>query len=789
MFSKGLRAAVLVVVVAVAVVSALVSYQVVSSLPQRSGRVSVSGLGAPVAIRFDAYGIPDIRAATREDAAFALGYVTAGDRLFQMDLVRRKATGRLAEIFGEAALANDIEQLHLDFGHAAERLVDSLPAEHRAVLAAYARGVNSYIRSADSLAPEFSLLQYEPTPWTPRDSLLVILGMFQLLSWTEPEERMMSVMQECLPEQVIAFLTPDTDLYSSVLIGGTGSSRPVVPVPAADLAAVLTENRDLQAVVSSDTANEVPGSNNWVVNRHKTADGRAILSNDMHLPLSVPNTWYRATQHYDGRVVSGLNLLGLPAIVAGSNGRVAWGFTNFMADVLDLVKLDLDPENPQRYWTRTGWRKLQFVEHQVLVKEHKSQTLVVRVSEWGPVWMHPLLGHPVAVRWTALDSQAVGMGLIDLDRAGSVEEAAAIIRGSGGPPQNVLLADEEGNIAWTLMGYFPGRRPGFDGTVSTDWSDGTAGWNGFLRPDELPQVVNPEAGFLETANNRTIGRGYPHTLGHNFAYGYRAYRISERLRAMQAMTETELFQLQLDSRTAFCDFYRDLVVSLVSDEYMAASPLLAEIRAEVDQWNGFARAESRGLPLLTAFRNRLVTRVFSPFLKSCAIRDEEFSYGWYQKETPLRQLLTEKIPETLPSSGFKSWDDFLRAVLEESAIGIKKRLARATLENVTWSQFRKVRIRHPLSHALPWLSGLLDMPQQALGGCVFCVRVVSQGLSASERLVISPGQFGTGILHLAGGQSGHFLSDNYSDQYPYWVNGRPMPFVSNRVSQVLHLEP
>ena len=155
----------------------------------------------------------------------------------------------------------------------------------------------------------------------------------------------------------------------------------------------------------------------------------------------------------------------------------------------------------------------------------------------------------------------------------------------------------------------------------------------------------------------------------------------------------------------------------------------------------------------------------------------------------MRQLLTEKIPETLPSSGFESWDDFLRAVLEESAIGIKKRLSRATLENVTWSQFREVRIRHPLSHALPWLSGLLDMPQQALGGCVFCVRVVSQGLTASERLVISPGQFGTGILHLLGGQSGHFLSDNYSDQYPYWANGRPMPFVSDRASQVLHLEP
>ncbi|MCS5564687.1 MAG: penicillin acylase family protein [Methylococcales bacterium] len=789
MFPKGLRAAFLVVVVAVAVVSALVSYQVVSSLPQRSGRVSVSGLGSAVAIRFDAYGIPDIRAATREDAAFSLGYVTAGDRLFQMDLVRRKATGRLAEIFGAAALASDIEQLHLDFGRVAERLVDDLPAEHRAVLVAYARGVNSYIRNAETLAPEFTLLQYEPSPWTPRDSMLAVLGMFQLLSWTEPEERMLSVMQECLPEQVASFLTPDTDLYPSVLIGGSGSSRPIGPVPAADLAAVLMENRDLQAVVNIDTANEARGSNNWVVNRHKTADGRAILSNDMHLPLSVPNTWYRATQRYGGRVVSGLSLPGLPAIVAGSNGRVAWGFTNFMADVLDLVKLELDPENPQRYRTRTGWRKLQFVEHQILVKEHKPQTLVVRVSEWGPVWMHPLLGHPVAVHWTALDPQAVGMGLIDLDRVGSVEEAAAILRGTGGPPQNVLLADQEGNIAWTLMGYFPRRRPGFDGTVSTDWRDGTAGWNGFLRPDELPQVVNPEAGFLATANNRTIGRGYPHILGHNFAYGYRAYRISERLRAMQAITEKELFQLQLDSRTAFYDFYRDLVVSLVSDEYMSANPLLAEVRAEVDQWDGFARAESRGLPLLAAFRNRLVKRVFAPFLKSCATRDKEFAYGWYQKETPLRQLLTEKIPETLPSTDFESWDDFLRAVLEESAVGMKKRLASATLENVTWTQFREVRIRHPLSHALPWLSGLLDMPQQALGGCVFCVRVISQGLSASERLVISPGQFGRGILHLPGGQSGHFLSDNYSDQYPYWANGRPMPFVSDRVSQVLHLEP
>lgn len=789
MLRKAFYSTLLTILVGIAVVVTLVSHQLFSSRPQRAGEVRVVGLNSPVAVRFDPFGVPDILAGSRLDALFALGYVTAGDRLFQMDLIRRKSSGKLAEIFGQAALKFDTRQRHLNFERAAQRIVDGLPTEQRRALEAYARGVNAYLEQVTGLPPEFALLQYEPARWTANDSVLVVLSMFQLLSWTEPEERLLTIMNECLPETVRSFLTPDTDRYTSVLTGGPESARPIRSIPATELAVILEQNRASHGQVQVEATSEPAGSNNWAVNYRKTADGSAIIANDMHLPIAVPNIWYRATLRYPGHVVSGLNLPGLPTIVAGSNGRVAWGFTNFMADVMDLVKLEIDPRNPERYMTPQGWRKLKSISHRIEVKDGTPVNLNVRMSIWGPVWQDSLLGQPMAIHWTATDPEAVDLGLMDMDGTKSVKEAVAVVSRAGGPPQNVLLADDQGNIAWTLMGRFPRRVDGFDGSVSSRWDNQSGGWDGYLNPDQLPRVINPSSGFLATANSRNVGRDYPFVLGHNFAHSYRTFRIGERLKAMRVISEEDLFQLQLDTKTDFYEFYRALASSLLTRRTTTKTPLLTEIRGEIDAWDGFARVDSRGLPIIVAFRNLLAERVFGPFLKSCATRDKAFKYSWFEMETPLRQLLDGKVPETLPDNRFKSWDNFLIATLEESARELKKRHSLATLERFTWGQFRQIRITHPLSRGLPWLAGLLDMPVQQYGGCNFCVRVISTGLSASERFVISPGRPERGILHMPGGQSGHFLSAHYADQQPYWAKGLALSYRSDRVNTVLRLVP
>lgn len=789
MLKKAICWALLGILAGVIVVAGYTAFQLDVSRPKRNGEVRVTGLSAPVIVRFDSFGVAEIKAKNRLDASLGLGYVTAGDRLFQMDLIRRKSSGRLAEIFGEATLESDIRQRHFDFERTARKIVDALPSKHRQVLEFYAEGVNAYIEQTDSLPPEFLLLQYQPAKWTTLDSMLVILSMFQILAWTETEERMMSIMDECLPKSVNLFLTPDTDQYTSVITGGPKSARPVRPIPVADIATVLQKNQDLSASVNIDPTGEQAGSNNWAVNRTKTADGSAMVANDMHLPITVPNIWYRADLHYQGLRVGGLNLPGTPAIVAGSNDHVAWGFTNFMADVMDLVKLEIHPNNPDKYLSKEGWRNFGIVSHSIQVKGRESVTLKVRVSRWGPVLPDLLLGKPVAYHWTATDPTAVDLGLMDMDGAASISEGLSILSKAGGPPQNALLADDKGNIAWTIMGRFPRRTGDFDGSVSRRWDDQTVGWDGYLNPERLPRIINPPSGILATANNRNIGGDFPNILGRNYAHGYRTFRIRERLNALKNLTEKDLFQLQLDTKTDFYRYYQSLVSSLLNRQDTTNNPLLTDIQREVDAWDGFARAESRGLPLLTSFRAELAKSVFGPILKACSARDKTFKYRWFKMETPLRQLLDKKITETLPDARFKSWDDFLVSALEKSTLELKRRHSLETLKNFTWGQYREIRITHPLSSGLPWLSSLLDMPTRDYGGCSFCVRVISQGLSASERFVISPGRTERGILHMPGGQSGHFLSPHYDDQHVYWATGQPLHYRSGRAETVLRLVP
>lgn len=777
------------VIGAVLLIAIWLLMQISSSLPRRDGNIQVLGLKAPVTVRFDSFGIPDIRAASRRDAAFALGFVTAGDRLFQMDLIRRKSRGSLADIFGEIALQNDIRQRHLDLAFTAGRILEALPNSQREALEAYAQGVNTYLEQAANLPPEFLLLGYEPEKWRPEDSMLVVLSMFQLLSWSEPEEHMLSAMHECLPPAVTAFLTPDTDSYTRILIGGPHSARPIQPIPSTELATLRDQGKTLQLSVRIDPEDALPGSNNWAVNSFKSANGKALIANDMHLPVSIPNIWYRATLRYQDLLVSGLNLPGVPSIVAGSNGHVAWGFTNFMADVMDLVAIHLNPKDPDRYETPSGWQAFKISEQIIPVKDAESVKLELRRSIWGPVWSETVLGKTVAIQWTALQPEAVDLTLMDLDQVQSVQEGIALFNRAGSPPQNVVLADDRGNIAWTLMGRIPRRVEGFDGSLIRDWAQEKGPWKGFLKPQELPYLLNPESAYIATANSRNVGSDYPYQFGHNYAHSFRTFRIDEALNEMNQVSEQDMLHLQLDTKTDFYEFYRALALEVLNAAKPAENTLLDEARQEILAWDGFARINSRGIPLLATFRNQLINRVFEPFLKNCAAIDSGFKYAWYEMETPLRQLIRGQLPNTLPDPAFESWDHFLRAALEDSAREIKKQHELSSLKNFTWGKFRRVSVSHPLSRGLPWLAGLLNMPDQLFSGCTFCVRVISQPLSASERFVISPGNTETGIMHMPGGQSGHPFSEHYGDQHPYWANGIASPFRNENAQSTLTLTP
>ena len=757
-----------------------------ASLPVRDGERQVEGLDFPVTITSDRFGIPTITAQTRRDAALALGYVTARDRLFQMDLLRRRAAGRLSEILGKAAIETDKRQRVIGFNRVASKIVAQLPNEQKQSLAAYTAGVNAFIQQMGTAPLEFLLLRYRPEPWKAEDSILVALNMFQMLSFSDDEERMVSIMEKSLPPEVVAFLTPDTDSYTQVLVGGSDSHRPIQPIPVEALASIRRDPKQdgVRAAKLVQPTDFDVGSNNWAVDGSKTVDGRVIVANDIHIGLSVPNLWYRASLRYGNVKTAGIVLPGVPATIIGSNGHVAWGLTNISGDFLDLVQLEINPENPDEYKTPSGWRRFEVVDEQINIKGGKHVIHPVKLTIWGPVSQTSLMGKPVAIHATAQQPDAVDVGLLEMNEAKTLEDALDVMNHFGAPPLNAVVADVNGRIGWTYCGRIPLRK-GFDGSTTKSWADGHIGWDGYIPPSELPRLIAPPEGFLATANNRTLGKNYPYTIGHNFANSYRAYRISQRLNAMERVTEQDMFQLQLDTRCDFYEFYRQLALSVLTEGVIADDLHLSDAHKHIAAWDGKAEVDSVAFGLLVRFRKVLAEDVFEPFLALCQEADGNFLYTWRNMDVPLQMLLTEKIAETLPDpEHYQDWEGFIVSKLEQSVEQLCSEYNCKSLDRLTWGKIHRPRISHPLGF-IPVLGRFLNMPENPLPGSDSCVR----SSRASDRMVVSPGHDADGILHIPCGQSGHPLSKNYKDQHDYWVRGESLPFLSGRTTHTLRLEP
>lgn len=762
------------------------------SLPQQDGEIVFEQLSAPVTVVADVHGIPVIHAGDRLDAVRALAYLSARDRLFQMDLMRRKNAGRLAEIFGQVAVNNDIKMRTYGFDRVAKAVVDKLPQAHRRYLDAYAEGVNRYIDKAAVLPFEFTLLHYRPERWRPEDSMLVVLGMYDMLTaWSEHEERMLSVMEKTLPADVMAFLTPDTDYFTDKLRGASASFRPARPIPVAALETALAQGAPdksgAEAVVQlQDVA---AGSNAWAVSAAKTQDGRAILANDMHLSLSVPNLWYRLEMNYGTVHSAGVALPGAPILAAGSNGLIAWGSTSLSGDFLDLVSLELNPENSDEYRVDGHWQGFEHATEIIRVKDADARRIDVRRTLWGPVATEALLDKLVAIHWAALDDNIVNFGLLDLEQAETLEDAMRIVNHTGGPQLNFLLADHSGQIAWTIMGRIP-RRFGGDGSVSRSWADGNVGWDGYVDATDLPRQINPPEGLLVSANDRRLGKQYPYIIGHQFANGHRAYRITQALKQMPVVNEGSMFGLQLDTGNEFYAFYQQLALTVLSPEIIAGQDELQELRDYLLAWNGRADTDSLGFPLLVKFRAQLAESVFTPFLAACRKADKNFGYAWTYIDTPLQAMLTEKRPQLLPDRvNYPSWDAFILGQLKQSARQLKEKYPGLKWSELTWGKVNKAKISHVFSNVAPVLGLLLDMPEDELAGCGNCVRVVNPQFGASERLVVSPAHLDQAILHMPGGQSAHPLSPYYRDQQPYWVKGLPLDLLAGKSEHKLVLTP
>ena len=768
-----------------------------SSLPQLDGERAIPGLAAPVAIERDGQGVTTIRAANRRDVARALGFLHGQDRFFQMDLMRRSAAGELSELFGPMALDVDRQVRIHRFRETARRVLARGAPEERALLTAYAEGVNAGLAGLAAKPFEYVPLRLSPAPWTPEDSVLVAYAMFlDLQDESGRLESDLGVMADVLPRELSEFLAATGTEWEAPIVGGP-LPRPAIPGPEAfnlrtQPPATRAARRTAPAWSDEEPAAAL-GSNNWAVAGTHTADGRALVANDMHLGIRVPNTWYRASLVWPGEdgaehLITGVTLPGTPAMVVGSTGSIAWGFTNSYGDWHDLVILETDPNDPEVYLTPAGRRRFTHHTERIRVKGQDDATVDVRETVWGPVLDEDHRGRPRAFAWTAHYPEAVNFGMLRLESAKTVDDAVAIANVSGPPAQNFVVGDSTGRIAWTIIGRMP-RRVGFDGRVPTSWADGTRGWQGWLAPEEMPRVIDPPSGRIWTANARVVDGDMLAKLGNGgYDLGARARQIRDRLLAVDKATPQDMLAIQLDDRAVFMAHWRELLLQTLTPEAVKADPRRAELRRLVEQtWTGRASVDSVAYRAARVFHSKLAEQAIGALIAPCEQADERFRKGpSFNLEPALWALVTER-PAHLLDPRFRTWDEQLLSAVD--ALFEEWKPLGPNLAERTWGERNTTRIGHPLGGAIPFAGRWLNVPARQLPGDQDMPRVQGPAFGASERLVVSPGQEEKGFFHMPVGQSGHPMSPFYQAGHKAWEDGTPTPFLPGKTEHTLQLVP
>jgi penicillin amidase len=760
-----------------------------ASLPRESGEAVIPGLKGPVDVMRDSRGVPVIRAAGDDFAgvATALGFVHAQERLWQMDTMRRLAAGELSALIGPAGLATDKAQRLFRFREVACDVLARLPEEHRRWIASYTAGVNAGVRDRAVRPPEYLALGRGPAEWLPEDCVLVVLAMHQSLAMGANFEWRDDAIREVLGGPIAEFLMPDTSRLDAPLLDAFGDPDGPDAVPE-----FPRDERARRADAGAMVKDRPPpiGSNNWAVSGARTRDGRAILANDMHLQLMVPGTWFHAQLEWGSarprRRVVGVTLPGVPGMVVGSNGRIAWGFTNVTGDFEDFVRVEVKADDASKY--RAGpndeWESFGEAHESIAVAGAEAVDLVLRTTKWGVVTRRDAAGRPLVLRWPALDAERVNLAILGMMTAESMEEAAAVAASWHGPPQNVAIASADGRIGWVMSGWIPGRR-GFDSRSPAVWAEAGVGWTGALEESLRPRVIDPADGAIFTANARTLPLERARLIGRCWASGERQRRIAEVLRAGSGLTEADLWRLQLDTEVPHFGFYRDLILKAVPPKDGPAEWRAA--RRAVESWDGRADADSVGFRVINGFRRRVLHELIERPLERVSAVVPDFNYWWFNDDEPLMRLIEERPASWLPAQD-ADWPTFFRRCWTDLLAALRD-AAGPDPATWTWGRANRARIKHGLSRAVPLLGRWLDMPADELSGHASAVRAVGRSFGASERLVVSPGHEEDGILHLPCGQSGHPLSSHYADGHAAWVRGEPRPLLAGEAISRFRLVP
>jgi penicillin G amidase len=772
-------------------------FAVRGSLPPLDGERTVAGLRGPASLERDSLGVAVVRADSWADAQFVLGFAHGQDRFFQMDLTRRLMAGTLSELVGPGALDQD-EALH-DYGYdeAARLHLVGLSAAHREALDAYVQGVNAGRRSLGRRPPEYLLLRHRPEPWTAEDSLLSYLYFYNSLSVHYRSEAQQLELFRVLPEPVAEFLTLETSRFDQplpALAGGspTGGYTPAVIPPPWILD--LRESEALSSDVLADARSAIRilgdppgGSNAWATG---VDEGAALVAGDPHMGISVPGPWYRAELHGPGTSIRGVSVPGIPGILAGMSDRVAWSPTAAQVDQTDLVELTLDADDPTRYLAPEGSVPFRIEVDTLLARSASSRVVERRVTHWGPVVATSSTGQPLALRSPAFDGGGLTLDHLDIGRARNVPEVVEIGRRVGGAALGLIMGDAEGRVGWMVTGVLPARR-GTDGRRPTPGDAGSVTWTGTRPESERPVVVDSTGGYLFTANQRFAGLERSRGLSGAWAPGTRARRIAALL-AEDARPSERLHQgYQLDTRSLEHEEVRDFLMDFLSPDESQTD--LRRLREQAESWSGRADAVSTEFLTLLVAGEELREAALAPLVALVRLEVPSFSYRWWLAHEPAFRILEEQPAHLLPPP-FESWDDYLREALERAAdrlraLGGGNNLGGGSPFETPWGEVNRARFTHPFSAAQSGLRRFLDLPSDPLDGWVGAIRAQTPTYGQSFRFVGRPGRPETALLDVAGGQSGHPLSEWYAAGHLAWVEGRGAPLAAGPPRHRLDLVP
>ena len=794
-------AAVLLVVIALAVPLGLLR----ASLPRLDGELREAGLKAPVRISRDALGVPTIEAANRFDLAYGTGFVHGQDRFFQMDLSRRLAAGELAELFGQVAVDQDRRTRLFRLRSVAREVLAGASEPQRALLEAYARGVNAGRASLRSRPWEYWVLGAPPAAWQPEDTVLVTYAMWwDLQSEDWGYERLRQEVNARLggPECsggwkcALGFLYPERTEWDAPV----GTEAPFAPAALPPPEALNVRDahpapaaHSARAAHASAEADSRAGSNNWALTGRLTATGAAMVANDMHLTLRVPAVWYRARLRVTGMGAGttaldliGATLPGAPLLVVGSNTHIAWGFTNSAGNWMSVTRLPCTAVGADDLTTASGRLALAVARERIHVKGGADAELEVKSGPAGVLWQaDPQRQSCWFIGWLAQQPEATNLNLMGLEQAATAADALALAPEVGIPHENFVVGDRDGHIGWSIFGRIPNATGPERALGRIEWTTAA----------NQPRLLDPPRGRIWTANARVSVDGRELALiggsdaqhGANYVLGARAHQIRGDLFALPGnLKPIDMLHVQLDDRALFLARWRELLLHLIDDASLRAHPGRAEFRRLVEAWDAHAGVDSVGYRLVRSFRDQTLEAAWDMIIDALGIPPEDDVGPPAQFESPLWQMVSRQ-PQHLLAREYADWPAFLNAELDAviAALGHEcPELARCT-----WGKRHVVRVRHPLSGALSALAGLLDMPALELPGDAHMPRVQQVAFGASERFAVSPGHEQEGYFLLPGGQSGHPLSPYYRSGFLAWAHGEPQPFLPGPTQHTLTLKP